>query len=77
MSASLFWSLQESPPFSVQRQERINAQLYNLVAILSLKSVEIKINQHPSGCCTLVVVQERPSHPPHDCKVLWVYNTTQ
>ncbi len=32
-------------------------------------------SHHPSGCCTLVVVEERPL--PHDCKVLWVYSNTQ
>ncbi len=31
-------------------------------------------SHHPSGCCTLVVVEERP---PHYCKVLWVYNNKQ
>ncbi len=31
-------------------------------------------SHHPSGCCTLVVVEERP---PHECKALWVYGNTQ
>ncbi len=31
-------------------------------------------SHHPSGCCTLVGVKERP---PHDCKALWVYSNTQ
>ncbi len=25
----------------------------------------VTIQTHPSGCCTLVVVEERPPHPPH------------
>ncbi len=32
--------------------------------------VLLQPSHHPSGCCTLVVVEERP---PLDCKVLWVY----
>ncbi len=30
------------------------------------------IDNKSAGCCTLVVVEERP--PPHDCKALWVYS---
>lgn len=46
MLASLFWSLRDAPPFSVQRQERIKCTIVQfIVAILSLKSVEIKIKR--------------------------------
>ncbi len=31
-------------------------------------------SHHPSGCCTLVVVER---DPPHDCKALGVYGNTQ
>ncbi len=36
-------------------------------------------SHHPSGCCTLVMVEERlPPHThTHYCKALWVYKNTQ
>ncbi len=45
-----------------------------LTARPSGNSPAFLLRSHPSGCCTLVVVEERP---PHGFKALWVYNNTQ